>query len=217
MPSGATSTCCRRSAENCGRSPSRSSSDTTSNSARWILALSARRGDVPVHLQPIDGEYVGIRAHVGRRVDATWPATAAHHRARNGHRGGGRRTVAGAPSACPTTTRGSRRSTAGCFPSASSTCCGTGKRSNASLISTNVLPEYQRHGRRPGVDGRAGAQGHRMGDGRGGVFLGPRIQFALLRRLKKGGRRSPRRIGCTIGKKRGQRREGDGDRERAAK
>ena len=36
------------------------------------------------------------------------------------------------PSACPTTTRASRRSTAGCFPSASSTCCGTAGPSSAS-------------------------------------------------------------------------------------
>ena len=40
--------------------------------------------------------------------------------------------VVGAPSACPTTIRASRRSTAACSPSAFCTCCGTGGRSNAS-------------------------------------------------------------------------------------
>ena len=42
------------------------------------VAVPGRRGDVPVDLQPLAGEHVGIRADVGRTRCATWPTGLRH-------------------------------------------------------------------------------------------------------------------------------------------
>ena len=103
---------------------------------------------VPLDLQPLADQHLGLRSHVRRRSGARRQGPAAPHRARTGHLRGDRRAAGrGDASGCWTTTRESRRSTAGSSPSASSISCATRAQiKKIRLISTNVLPEYQMHG-----------------------------------------------------------------------
>ena len=117
-------------------------------SAVGHVAISGRGQDVPLDLQPLADEHVGLRAHVGRRNRAHGQGLEACSSCPNWpfwwRSTGGRWAP---PSGCWTTTRGSRRSTAGFFPSASSTCLRNKSAiKRIRLISTNVLPEYQMHG-----------------------------------------------------------------------
>ena len=81
------------------------------------LALPGGGADVPLDLQPLAGEHLGIRAHVAGRGGPHGGRAAAPDRARTGHRSPRSTARWSAPcSACPTTTRGFARSTAGCFP-----------------------------------------------------------------------------------------------------
>ena len=172
------------------RSPSRSSSATTSS----VRPLDKSRfpedvETVPLDLQPLADEHLGLRAdvagrsagHGGRGCGSSscpsWPSSS-----RRTARWSGRR------SACPTTTRGSRRSTAGCSPSASSTCCGRRTEiKKIRMISTNVLPEYQRLGLglvlMRGIVPKVLGMGHRGGR----VLLGAGIEQLSRGSLEKGG------------------------------
>ena len=107
------------------------------------------RADVPVDLQPFAGQHVGFCADVATRRCGTSAKGLQYMIVPElAIAGGGRRARWSARrSACPTTTRGSGRSTAGCSRSASSACCERSTRSSGSgLISTNVIPEYQLQG-----------------------------------------------------------------------